>query len=352
MSSLMAQEEDAQTKFWRIPKLIERLLEYLDEFDVLAIIGLKLLAVEVFQAASTTAKHFEPKPLRKVIWKALRFDLPSYTARMKNVQRVATSLLAQLASPDQLLMEVLETICAEYKYVPSSNHSVFRLRTEDKCHKYKYHSVTDLGFILLEDCEKAVAIGSTKQRVRKIDLAGAYFWSDMRNTLELSLMSRIGRQGVPVKTLSYPFETLQINSLDSAITFQTLSESCDQLLNLTTVQVHGKLGTVGWEALGKAMKKHPCRLTFYTSKDWMVQASLEELRMIWQTLPTRPNGSAPSFCHVKTTGLNGLTVEGRKFVKACEGPRAEEISETTWTNLLDFLDEPEELEYVPGRRKQ
>ena len=138
MSSLIAQE-DAQTKFWRLPELMERLLEYLDALDVLSIIGLKLLTLGVFQAASATTKLFEQKPLRKVIWKALRFDLPSYTARMENVQRVATSLLAQLASPDQLLMEVLETICAEYKYVPSSNHSVIRLRTEDKYHKYKYH---------------------------------------------------------------------------------------------------------------------------------------------------------------------------------------------------------------------
>ena len=198
MSSLMAQEGDAQTKFWRIPELIERLLEYLDEFDILAIIGLKLLTVEVFQAASATAKHFEPKPLRKIIRKALRLDLPSYTAQRENVQRVATSLLAQLPSPDQLLMEVLETICAEYKYVPSSNHSVIRLG----CPEHKYHSVTALGFILLEDCEKAVAIGSTKQRVRKIELAGAYFWGDMRNPLELSLVSRMGRQGVAVETIS------------------------------------------------------------------------------------------------------------------------------------------------------
>ena len=198
MSSLMAQEEDAQTKFWRIPKLIERLLEYLDEFDVLAIIGLKLLAVEVFQAASTTAKHFEPKHLRKIIRKALRLDLPSYTARRENLQRVATSLLAQLPSPDRLLMEVLETICAEYKYAPS--YSVIRLG----CPEHKYHSVTALGFILLEDCEKAVAISSTKQRVRKIELAGAYFRSDMRNPLELSLVSRMGRQGVAVETISYP----------------------------------------------------------------------------------------------------------------------------------------------------
>ena len=83
----------------------------------------------------------------------------------------------------------------------------------------------------------------------------------------------------------------------------------------------------------------------------MVQASLEELRLIWQTLPSRPNGSAPSFCQVKKTGLNGVTVEGRKFIKACEGPLAEEISEITWTNLLDFLEEPEVLEDVPGPKK-
>ena len=42
---------------------------------------------------------------------------------------------------------------------------------------------------------------------------------------------------------------------------------------------------------------------------------------------------------------------GRKFFKACEGPRAEEISETNWAKLLDFLEEPEELKDLPGPRK-
>ena len=246
-------------------------------------------------------------------------------------------------------MEVLETICAEYKYAPSSNYSVIRLG----CPEHKYHSVTALGFILLEDCEKAVAIGSTKQRVRKIELARTYFWSDMRNPLELSLVSRMGRQGVAVETISYPlrYQTLQIKSMASALTFQTLSENCDQLINLNTVKVHGKLGTVGWEALGKAMKKHPCRLIFYTLKDWMVQATPEELRRIWQILPTRPNGSAPSFWYVKKSSRISPTEDGRKFFKACEGPRAEEISETNWAKLLDFLEEPEELKDLPGPRK-
>ena len=99
----MAQEGDAQTKFWRIPELIERLLEYLNEFDILAIIGLKLLTVEVFQAASATAKHFEPKPLRKIIRKALRLDLPSYTAQTLRRRGRTFRELRQVCSPSCLL---------------------------------------------------------------------------------------------------------------------------------------------------------------------------------------------------------------------------------------------------------
>ena len=55
MSLATTAQEDAGTKFWRMPELIERLLEYLDEFSILSIVGLNLLTVEVLQSASRTS---------------------------------------------------------------------------------------------------------------------------------------------------------------------------------------------------------------------------------------------------------------------------------------------------------
>ena len=59
----------AQTKFWRMPELIEKLLEYLDEFSILSIVGVNLLSVEVLQIASKTSESLD-----KLTQKALGFD--------------------------------------------------------------------------------------------------------------------------------------------------------------------------------------------------------------------------------------------------------------------------------------
>ena len=70
----LATHEDAGTKFWRMPELVEKLMEYLDEISILSIVGLKLLTPEVLQAASANSKLFEPKLLRKLIRKVLGFE--------------------------------------------------------------------------------------------------------------------------------------------------------------------------------------------------------------------------------------------------------------------------------------
>ena len=64
---MAATEEDAGTKFWRMPELIEKLLEYLDELSILNIVGVRLLTVEVLQTASKKTEE----PLGKLVQKVL-----------------------------------------------------------------------------------------------------------------------------------------------------------------------------------------------------------------------------------------------------------------------------------------
>ena len=175
----------AQTKFWRIPELIEKLLEYLDEFSVLSIVGLNLLTVEVLQTASRTTE-----PLGKLIRKVLGFGQPQvFEQQREKVQRMSNTLLAQLESPEPLLLEVLDVICAEHKHATegvllpgfgntSNDNQESAIRIS--CPLHNHHSVSPLGFILLEDCEAAVAIGSTKQPVMNIELNGRTDMADTR----------------------------------------------------------------------------------------------------------------------------------------------------------------------------
>ena len=112
MSLLATTQEAAETKFWRMPELIEKLLEYLDELSILSIVGVNLLSVEVLQTASKTSDI-----LSKLIRKVLGFDQPQiFQHQREKVERLATTLLAKLDRPEPLLLEVLDVICAEHEH--------------------------------------------------------------------------------------------------------------------------------------------------------------------------------------------------------------------------------------------
>ena len=98
-------QEDARSKFWHVPEMVEKLLEYLDEVSILSILEVKLLTVEIYQAASGTSKD-------KLIRKVLGFEPPqTFEQQRTKVQRISRTLLAQLDSPQPLLMELLDAIC-------------------------------------------------------------------------------------------------------------------------------------------------------------------------------------------------------------------------------------------------
>ena len=340
----LSTQEDAGAKFWRMPELVEKLMEYLDEISILSIVGVKLLTVEILQAASGTSQRFEPKPLRKLIRKVLGLEPQrSFEYQRAMVQRISRTLLAQLDSPQPLLLEVLDVFCAEHKYVSGGleHESVIWM----SCPLHAYHSVDHHGFILLEDCEGT--LGSTEQRIRKIELSG-YIWDiknnrdfrdvkypgdnrdfrairDFRETLFLALVSRVTRQLVAVETLAWPSWKLKVTSKDQMVSLNALLQRCDRLKFVQTVCVDGDLEVEGWEALAKALQKHPCHAEIISSKERMLQARREDLRTIWEAMPRRLNGIPSTWIvsGVKFTNTSVAEVEGEK----------------AWTELLEFLDE-------------
>ena len=332
----LSTQEDAGTKFWRMPELVEKLLGYLDEVSILCIVEVKLLNVEVLQAASKgTSKS-------KLIRMVLGFEpVQTFEQQRTKVQRISKTLLAQLDSPQPLLLQLLHVICAEHKYVKGRwEDSAIRI----SCPTHTYHSVSPNGFILLEDCEGAV--GSMEQRIRKIELMIDYDGrSDLSNsnTLLLALVSRVTRQLVAVETLRWygpgfgvvPKPKLNVSSKDHAVALNALLQRCDRLLNVGTVHVYGELEMEGWEALAKALQKHPCHAEGIISrKEWMLQARREDLRTIWEAMPGGKNGTPSTW-----------VVEGRektrRFTKApAVGLKAErQKGKKAWKELLKFLDE-------------
>ena len=224
--------------------------------------------------------------------------------------------------------------------------SAFRM----SCPLHTYHSVSAQGFILLEDCEGA--IGSTEQRIRKIELSGAYHYYNQiwggayhtREALLLALVSRVTRQLAAVETLTWYNDTLEVDSKALALALNALLQRCDRVLNVQSVKVCGEIQMEGWEALAKALLKHPCHAkAIFSSKKRMLQARREDLRTIWEAMPGRLNGVHSSWVvegrdaerfNKASAELKGLEPR-RSFVKS------RKKSEQAWMELLEFLDEPE-----------
>ena len=58
MEISLATYEDATTKFWRMPELVEKLLEYLDEVSILSIVGVKMQVVPKSRLFLSYTFHF------------------------------------------------------------------------------------------------------------------------------------------------------------------------------------------------------------------------------------------------------------------------------------------------------
>ena len=71
------------------------MLEYLYEVSILSIVGVKLLTVEILQAAVGTSMRFQSKALSKLIRKALWFgQFQTFGEQRTKVQRISRTLQA------------------------------------------------------------------------------------------------------------------------------------------------------------------------------------------------------------------------------------------------------------------
>ena len=97
-------ETEAGRKFWLMPELMDRLLLMLDARSMLSLAEVQPLAVRILRGGS--------QPWRKLIKEAL--DNPVFEQQRTLIQKIATTVLAKMESPQSLTLELLDLICAEY----------------------------------------------------------------------------------------------------------------------------------------------------------------------------------------------------------------------------------------------
>ena len=140
-------QDKAEMKFWQTPELVEKLLEHLDASATLGLAEAHWLTLQILQGDSGTLKPF--KKLTSLIGRHLAED--TFEQQRVLVERVVLTILATMESPEPLLVELLDAICAEHKT------DAIAIQVTCPC-LASTHSVSSLGFLLLEDCEGALGV--------------------------------------------------------------------------------------------------------------------------------------------------------------------------------------------------
>ena len=135
-------------KFWQTPELVEKLLEHLDASATLGLAEAHWLTLQILQGDSGTLKPFK-KLTSSLIGRHLAED--TFEQQRVLVEWVVLTILATTESPEPLLVELLDAICAEHKT------DAIAIQVTCPC-LASTHSVSSLGFLLLEDCEGALGV--------------------------------------------------------------------------------------------------------------------------------------------------------------------------------------------------
>ena len=197
-----------------------------------------------------------------------------------------------MGAPESLLLELLHAICKEFASKEDSDSFwVIREEALEKVEEevvvicpcnISRHSVSPLGFRILESVEGAMS--STIQKVGRvaIDLLTGQDWTgdDWLNALG----ARMKRQHEMVTEVNV--NLLFCDDQNDAENAQALLMR-SQKVELSKIWVTGDLGENGWTALAEALSMFPGSFLDQVEVDnrqYMLGARREDLRRVWEKL--------------------------------------------------------------------
>ena len=198
MSSVQGSSEK---KFWKTPELVDLLLGHLDAPSILELVKAHPPIILILQSVCLWDKLIQktcPNDTRRPFGD--RPDTPwleKTLAGKKAKIGPLINLLAKMEEPQDYLVSLLDLICTRFPADASRQFSVTKdaggklldqtESVEVSCPRHAAsHSVSPLGFLVLEEVERA--LGSAEQRVEKVGLG------DLGGVLISSLGSRMLRQ--------------------------------------------------------------------------------------------------------------------------------------------------------------
>ena len=327
----MAREgREAETKFWRSPELVKTLLPYLYTYCVGRLaecnditLGLlqrpflwnqfieRSISKTLSQCTNLSWDEDEDKEVNEQERGEVEEEIHSMEM-LENVGDLA-KILTLFVDPKPFLLDLLHLICEKYppNKMTSYPNGYGQVEVAGCCNKT--HSVSPLGFLILDKIE--TTLGSTEQSVEKVEISGLFHWLEGMP----ALIHRVVQQQEMVRVAS--FGAFSCRNLETAEAFYALAQNC-QTLRFPTIQIDHDIGADGWAMIRKAIQhlgRMVPRYDILTNKKAIAGGRRDDLRAIWDGL-----GFLSSWC----------------LLEKDDGPRITRLEH--WELLEEILDTREE----------
>ena len=346
-------DDSTEKNFWRTPKLLEKLVRFLDGPSTKVLAQCHGFALAVLQQAPVW-KKFIKRTCPDSKNDKNHAERGTLLATYRDKLMPTLTVLGMAKGAHAMKTDLLEVLCERFPPNPEENRIltdtgeywqqkvdvIFFCSNQD-------HSVTEsvspLGFLLLDQVD--LAVGSSPQM--KVDKVEIQELADRPGWPLLSVLSkRVSCQQDQPEVVQV--DTATSRNAKEAKAFSKIAQCCKNTF-YENLDVRGKIGRQGWKALGKAAELHSPMLgkrrsantgsddndldfdfefeTFNvtSTREAMIGAKKEDLRKIWDGMGRRfMSGNN----WLVTRDWSGL---GSEIFHKEEG-------EKEWERLLEVLD--------------
>ena len=250
---------------------MEKLLTFLDVQSTL-----NLARVHPFTIAILKAGPY----WRKLVKRTCRVNDTDDWAVFEE-QRIEVQHLVEISSlmgnPKPLILDLLDVIAERFPPVRRMWMSEKDVEViQVSCPRHNTHSVSLLGFRLLELVEGRVGFPDALQPIEKAKVTTCF------SSLLAALSSRVSRQQ---RFIELDLGMLVCASLNDADAILTLMQNCSSVNWSELIVGRGaELGAEGWATLAEAVRLHPGFSDVSAHRDEMLAADRGDLRAIWDAL--------------------------------------------------------------------
>lgn len=241
-------------KFWRTPELVEKLLPLLDACSISQLAQLHQLTAGVLQVASfwndlirRSCHYDEHRPEEMRVESEFGDWVKEKFEEDKRVVTHLTTILKKMENSNVCLLQLLHLICERYPCMGKRWWDDEPISVQVSCPCKTSHSVSHLGFLLLEEIEGG--LGSVEQKLEKVSIdclqepwLSAISSRASRQQERLKWWKMVERVGAD-RFMCYNRWDLK-NSL-------SLMQNCHRMA-LEVMEVQGDLGAQGWASLARA----------------------------------------------------------------------------------------------------